>query len=474
MAKGGVKKGFATYLFILLLIIVAAFLVVIVIMLFSPFKNVLGFQYMIYDIDGDPIYRTAADETITYSNIDEININCGYANVVVERSLEVDRDAVKVENRCKGFANSSDNTDFSVDIYFSNGDSSVLNIDVTEPEGFLFFDKEITISILVPAQSSYSLSDTAINITSTSGNIIIGNATALSNNADDTGNLSHIDVNSLNLRTDSGQISLNRYLNETMNDVFIRSNTGRFISYISDMNITNSFELHTSSGFAEISNLTYSNASGRGIVLDLNNGEFQANTLSGYVVLNMDSGYLDVTNLQGSLNANDSVVQMNEATINIDSVEGDISLPFANDSTINVGDMSTNSQIYVRGTDSAVQVQALRGKAFIETTSGDVSIHSYADDLTIKTESGDINIVYESLALNNELNLTSQSGDVNLRVLGDLAFALYAYDANGNDSTNIDVQWQADVFSNPLVVNNGSKYINVTTNGFINVSLIEE
>ncbi len=474
MAKGGVKKGFATYLFILLLIIVAAFLVVIVVMLFSPFKNVLGFQYMIYNIDGDPIYRTASDETIIYENIDEININCGYANVVVERSLEVDRDAVKVENRCKGFASSSDNTDFSVDIYFSNGDSSVLNIDVIEPEGFLFFDKEITISILVPAKASYSLSNTAINIENTSGNIVIGNATALSNNADETGNLSHINVNSLNLRTDSGQISLNRYLEDTLNDVFIKSNSGRVISYISDINISNSFELHTSSSYIKFANIAYTNVDGEGMVLDLNNGEFQANTLSGYVILNMNSGYLDVAKLQGSLNANDSVVQMNKATLSIDEVEGDISLPFANKSIISVGEMSLGSQIYVRGTESDVNVQALRGKAFIETTSGDVSIHSYADDLDIKTDGGNIDIVYESPALNNQLNITSQSGDVNLSVLDSLAFALYAYDANGNDSTNIDVQWQADVFSNPLVVNNGSKYINVKTNGFINVSIIEE
>lgn len=474
MAKGGVKKGFATYLFILLLLIVAAFLVVIVVMLFSPFKNVLGFQYMIYETDGEPIYRTSANETISYSEIEEININCGYANVVVERSQEVDRDAVKVENRCKGFANSSDNTNFSIDIYFSDAGNSILNIDVTEPEGFLFFDREITISILVPAQSSYALSNTAINITNTSGNIVIGNATALSNNPDVTGILSYIDVNSLNLRTDSGQISLNRYLNGTFNDMFIKSNTGRVVSYISDMTISNNFELHTSSGNVEFTNLTYTNARGKGIVLDLNNGEFQANTLSGYVVLNMDSGYLDITNLQGSLNANDSVVQMNDATLTIDSVEGDISLPFANNSTINIGEMSTNSQIYVRGTDSRVQVQALRGKGFIETTSGDINIHSYADDLSIKTESGNMNIIYESPVINNEVNLTSQSGDINLSVLGSLAFALYAYDANGNDSSNIDVQWQADVFSNPLVVNNGSKYINVTTNGIINVSLIED
>ncbi len=472
MAKGDVKKGFATYLLILLLIIVAAFLVVIVVMLFSPFKNVLGFQYMIYRIGGEPVYRTDDGETITFENIDEINIECGYANVVIERSLEVDRDAVMIENRCKGFANSNDNTSFSVEIYFSDEDNSILNIEVSEPEGFLFFDRGITISILVPAQSSYALENTNINVTNTSGNIIIGNALSLSSNADETGFLSHIEANSLNLRTDSGQISLNRYLEENLDNLFIRSNSGRVISYVSDLTITNSFEIHTTSGIAEFTNLTYSNTSGEGLVLDLNNGEMQADNIKGYIALNIDSGYLDITNLQGSLNANDSVVQMNEATITIDSIEGDISLPFANNSTIVIGEMSDNSQIYVRGAASDVQIQTLRGKGFIETTSGNVDIHSYADDLSIETESGNINIIYESPEVNNEINLTSQNGEISLSVLDSLAFALYAYDVSGNASSNIDVQWQADSFSNPLVVNNGSKYINITTDGHITVSLI--
>lgn len=474
MAKGNLKKGFATYLFILLLIIVAAFLIVLVVMLFSPFKNILGFQYMIYDMNGEPIYRTNSDETITFADLDEININCDYANVVVERSLQVDRDAISVINHCKGFANSDDNTNFVIDIYFSNNDTSVLNIDITEPEGFLFFDKEITISILVPAQSSYALENTAINVTNTSGNIVIGNPTLLSNNEETTGNLSNIEVNNLNLKTNSGQISLNRHLNGQLDNIFIKTNNGSVISYVPSLTIANNFELHTKSSIVNIPSLTYTNTEGNGIILDLNNGQFQSTNISGYVVLNIDSGYLDIETLQGSLNANDSVVQMNEATITINTVDGDISLPFANNSTINIGQMSANSQIYVRGKESNVQVDSLRGKAFIETTSGNVNIHSYADDLEIKTDSGAINIIYESQAINNELNITSQSGNVNLSVLSNLAFALYAYDANGNDSSNIDVQFQADVFSNPLVVNNGSKYINITTNGFISVAIIGE
>ena len=471
MPKGDVKKGFARYLLILLLIIVAAFLVTIVVMLFSPFKNILGFQYMVYNTS-DRIFRTTADQPINFSTIEEINIDCNYSNVVIERVLKLDYDAIGIENNCKGFATSKDDTSFNCEVYFSDESNKILNIEVSEPKGFLFFDKEINIKIEVPATSNYSLENTRINIINTSGTINVGNVYQLSNNPSQSNVNNYLDINNLSIKTERGSIYLNEFLENELEYLFIKSSSGSTTFRHENMIINQSLEIHSKSGNTKIQNITYNGSNNNGLVFDLNNGKLNAYGIDGNIMLNINSGYLDIENLTGSLNANDSVVQMNNATITINNIDGDISLPFANDSKINIGTMTTNSQIYVRGNSSNVNVEELRGKAFIETKSGQVNIHSYSDDLDIKTQSGDINIIYESQTLNNQLNFKSETGAVNLSVLSQLAFALFAYDNNGNDSSNIYVEFQPDKFSNPLIINNGSKYINITTNGHISISFI--
>ena len=159
MAEGKIKRGFATYLFILLMVFVAAFLIIIVVMIFSPFKNVLGFKYLSYNMSNN-IVQTSSEQDIDFSTINELYVNCNNANVVIQRDNNIDTDTIRIENTCKGFARSSDNTSFDYNITLSGASNDVLNIDVHEPEGFLFFDKTVTISILIPAKSSYNFENT--------------------------------------------------------------------------------------------------------------------------------------------------------------------------------------------------------------------------------------------------------------------------------------------------------------------------
>lgn len=469
MAKGNMRKGFARYLLVLLLMIVAAFLIILVIMLFSPFHNVLGFQYILYEID-QPVYRTTSEELIDFSRISEININCNNAGISIERA-KIENDAINIENRTKGFAHSGDNTDFNYEIYYSDDNNSILNIDVTEPDGFLFFDNRIEITICVPALSSYSLENTVINITNTSGDISIGNRDRLSINEDESHLLSDINVNTLNISTESGDISLNQYLESTLDKLYINSSSGDITFFTQQLNITDTFEMHKNSGFVCIMNL--STTSQNGLIFDLNNSQLRADVISGNMMLNMNSGYLDLRTLNGNLNSNDAVVQMNDATLTIENIEGDVSLPFANNSQINIGQMAQGNQVYVRGENCDLNIEGLRGKAFIETTEGDVNIHTYQDDLDIKTTSGNINVVYESYSIDNQLDLYSQFGDINLSVLSQLSFALYANNTEGEANTNLTVQFFSGPYSNPFIVGNGNKIINATTNGNITVDLIQ-
>ena len=50
---GKVKKGFGTYMFIFLLMLIAAGLIVLLVMMFSPFKKVMGYQYIYYNNVGE-------------------------------------------------------------------------------------------------------------------------------------------------------------------------------------------------------------------------------------------------------------------------------------------------------------------------------------------------------------------------------------------------------------------------------------
>ena len=163
MAEGKIKRGFAAYLFILLMVFVAAFLIIIVVMIFSPFKNVLGFKYLSYNMSNN-IVQTSSEQDIDFSTIDELYVNCNNANVVIQRDNNIDTDTIRIENTCKGFARSSDNTSFDYNITLTGASNDILNIDVHEPEGFLFFDKTVTISILIPAKSSYNFENTDVNI----------------------------------------------------------------------------------------------------------------------------------------------------------------------------------------------------------------------------------------------------------------------------------------------------------------------
>lgn len=476
MADNKVRKGFTTYLVIFLMMILAAFLIVIVVMLFSPFKNILGFQYMIYNVD-ERHYKTSADETIDFSNLDEININCNSAQVLVQRFYNIDEDAIRIENYCKGFAKSSDNTDFSYEIYFADEENKILNIDVQEPEGFLFFNKEVSISILVPAKAAYALANTKVNITNTSGDIFIGNPAKLSENEDETGVKTEVDVNDINIKTKTGDILFYPFVENNFGEIFIKTDSGDISTQLDTINVNKRFELHTATGEFKLDSIVFNGTADpekANIVLDLNNSQFSADYIKGVVELNMAKGYLDLVNLEGSLNANDSIVQMKEATINIDNINGNVSLPYVNESNVNIGKMSSGSQIYVKATSGNVNISEMSGKAYIETTSGDVNVHTYADDLDIETTSGNIDVIYESPEIQNEVKLTSVSGDINVQVLSQLKFVIKFFDTNGEyrTSSNIAVEFQDSKFTNPLIVNNGTKPMVLTSNERIYVGII--
>lgn len=471
--KGKVKKGFATYLAILFLAIVATFLVIVTIMLFSPFKNILGFKYFIYN-DSTFCYNATGDaetEIFNFETISNINIDCNFATVKIERYYKVDNCAIKIDNNSNGFAKEEQNINFNYEIYYSDPSTKTnLNIIVHEPEGFLYFNKDISISLLIPARNAFNnaLSSTTINITNTSGNVYIGTTAKVQNLIDEEdGN--YITLNALNLKSNNGSIFFFPYTKSTMNKLFIKTNDSKIESRI-DLEILQSLEIYSQNGRLDFKSITFSGTSG---ILNLNNSKFAGINFVGDIDIFIDNGYFDLEKLDGDISSNNATKQMSNATIYIKDVNGIVSLPFVNNSKIIFDKVEEGSQVYIHSTSGDINIDNCYGNAWLETKSGNVNVHTFANDIEVITESGNINVIYENTSINDELLFSTTSGKINLKVNSALAFILEILNNNGElRDKNIYIDWLGNEIVNPLTVNEGNKKIKVISNEKVELSLI--
>lgn len=471
---GGVKKGFATYLFILFLAVIASFLTIVVIMLFKPFNNILGFQYFIYASE-DYRYNvttTKDDDVIDFSTIEQINIDCDYAQVQIRKFNKVDNIAIRFTNNSKGFARYDQDTSFSYEITYAQDSNKIINITVHEPEGFLYFSRDVEIDILIPVDSAYAFENTALNINNVSGDILIGN------NAPLVEGETNIGLNSFNLKTISGEIIVFPYIDNNVNDVFIKTETGN-IDVRANLNVSDSFQIYSKESKIELNNVNLTNQTNN-IILNLKNSKLFASVVTGDIDLTMDSGYIEMTTLNGSISSNNAVEQMGNARIKINLIDGgNISFPYANNSQINVEEIKpkadgTRGQVYIHATSGSVTIGKMYAEGWIETETGNINLHTFADDISVITTTGRIDVVYEGITINNQLDFKTNSGDINISIRSDLAFTLQVYNTKNElrDGSNISIEFYNGQFKNPLQVNNGTKLFNIVSDGKIDIGLV--
>lgn len=464
MAGGNVKKGFGTYLFILLFMILLAFLLVVVIMILSPSKNILGFKYFA-NRKNYSITTTSAEEEINYSALTELNLNTDYAEIIIERDRKVDTPQLRVEVSTYGFAKEKDNTDFSYEVNFVESDNARLNVKLNEPQGFLYLQKNIKVRYLLPVTTATSLENTQINVVNNSGRLYLGNAADLQTEYSTT------NFKSVNFKTNSGTLYINKFVGENVNELFFKSEKGG-IQNSNTLTIQNRLEVYSTSGNIKLGKINYSGTDA--IKFDLKNAKLSASEINGNVDLEIDSGYVDIDKLNGNLSSSDALSQMNKATINIKEVAGNISLPYANSSTLHFGKIADEKQVYINGTNGNITIDEMNGGCWIETQKGNVNVNTNSNDIWVKTTTGKINVKYNNNDILDSLNFISQKGEINLRVKPELKFILKALNSKGElrGSANIKIEFYDKTFSNPLVINNGTKYINMTTNGRIYIGLI--
>ncbi len=484
-----VTKGFGFYLLMLILVLFAAFMIIVCIMMFSPKKVILGYQYFVYG--EEKILETTTDDSATpfdFANTNKIVINGANSKISIIKSDKATKENVIIVNKSNGFAKWSDNVNFSYSVVYEvqgEGDSATktLKIDVSQPQGFLHFTSDFQIVIRVPGKDGYNFENTAFDVTTTSGSVIVGNTVALQDkNAD-----ANMNINNLSVSTDSGRVLLTKYNEQNFNNISVSTKSGSFTSEVEMLNVSSNAEFNTVNGAITLKDFAFKNAKGEDDVsktLDLNleNGSFSAGKVAARIAFVAASAKINVDKVVGSFVGNDTSDKIDRTNIVIGEVGGNVSLPSVKASDVNIG--SVGGEINIESTSGNITLGSIKDVSWLKTENGKIS--AVVSDKYINqkhyfsTDTGDIDVTYTA-AIISKNTIESVSGKVTLNIASRYKFLLTLKDATGklyeklNDKIAIDFVTD-DQFTNPLKVNgyNGTNYyVEILTNGDIKASLIK-
>lgn len=132
--------------------------------------------------------------------------------------------------------------------------------------------------------------------------------------------------------------------------------------------------------------------------------------------------------------------------VSIDSVSGDIDVPFGAFREVSIqstsGDIRaselTSSSITIGSTSGDIRIdESHTAELTIDTTSGDIKFEGGADTVNADTTSGDISLELESVG--GEMSVESTSGDVTLVVPSSAAFDLNATSTSGDIDSELPI-----------------------------------
>ncbi|MBP3619346.1 MAG: hypothetical protein J6J24_01650 [Clostridia bacterium] len=488
MGQGQIRKGFFFYFGLFVLLLISVFLVCLVIMMFNPGKTVLWMKY--FTDNNVYKYETTTDgsETpIDFSSLSGINIKCNsYAKVTLKRNKDANMplDIVYIVSKAKGFGTHKSDVNF---VYNIRKEGSVLHIEVDEPDGFLFFSRNIEIVLNAHTNRSYNFSNIALNVETGSGNIEIGREYAGSQ---------EVALKSLKAKTASGDIIFGQTFNSSA---------------------LTSCELTTSGGdikgYREITYLDGTTKKGQGIALNCDANIDIGNGWLGMDAISMGSRTLNIKSKKGTVDvdcivAGETSVQCHEGNYYVDSVRGNLSFDPAEDTlaspNIVAGFISGNFDVSSVGGTPDVTVKEIggkfslvadKGKVLVKNAKGEVEIdgegtlsaditfgENYSRQARIKNNAGELNVKFLGgiLGSGNIIVQTNKSV-VNVKVTIAAGFVATAKKSDGSmladDKININVGLNKGQSKNPLDVVGtvgGKGTINITTNAKVNYELVEK
>lgn len=483
MAQGSIRKGFFFYFGLFVLLLVSIFLICLVIMMFNPGKTVLWMKYF----SGNQtigVTKTTGETVldINYSALTDITINCNYANVTVQRNKEYSDDGIILRNNAKGFAGAKKFTPFS---YSATLDGTKLTIDIVEPNGFLYFSKDIEVII------NDNVTNEGLNL---AGISVVVNAEG---NSDITlGGQTNkeeamVSLRAINLNTEKGDITITKMFNaasvsgdfklytgsgriKALNEIgYAVNKSGAGIQAVTDVTVgTNKGRI----------NFDFVNVGTRTLFVECKKGTVAIdNTLAGLVsVSKCVQGNYRFNNVNCDLTfekAEDSIIS---PIISIDEIAGSFHL--------SATDKSDAPIITINKIEGNVSITAGKGSVNIAEACGIVDVTSSAsmsvkvtvsdtntNQLHFKNERGKIYVHFLG-TVSSSVIVEQNSADVEIDFTKNASFTAYCYKNNGNAtdpvssskvSVNInkdEVNYEYDADNGLLTFNGGSSNGNIVVN----------
>lgn len=492
MGQGQIRKGFFFYFGLFVLALVAVFLVCLVVMMFNPGKTVLWMQYFTGNDTILVTKTTDTEEDIDMNALTSVEVNCTYADVTLQKNRDYKQTGIYIINNSKGFTTASDAIQFDYNVYF---EGSVLKIDVAEPTGFIYFSKDIQVVISAYTEDTNNFSDMKLKVTTTSGDVNIGGnftkdpvwvglaGITVETESGDIGftNLfSTTNLAELSLTTVSGDIYSGKEV------IYGASKKGTGLDVDCDVNIS------TEKGTVEFDALILD---GKEFSILCKTGNIKIGHIAANdVKVRCTQGFYQFGNVYANLDFTNSEDSIIAPQIVADYIDGNFTLSAEDGSEANAEPTITISE--VKGTSTIV---AEKGTLNLKKAHSDVSILSgdklelnvtIANDITtdkiimITNQKGDINIGFLGAVLGN-VKLTTETGNVNVKVTSEATFNATAYTyASGdnkqllaNEKITVNGQFElvGDRTVNPIEVkgiSTGTGAMEITTNNKVSYELV--
>ncbi len=409
MPKNKLKEGFGFYLLMFFIIIVAFVGVCIVIMLFSPSKNVLGFQYINNNQSIEVKNDTTSNALLNIGsfNYDEIILNTNSANVLLQNSsgTNFDQNAIYLLNHNKGFVMSKDANEFEYSVEI---EGAKLIINVVEPNAFLYFSNKTDIIINLAGVDDNAFAGTMLTVNTKSGNVSVGGVKNVGYSKD-------FKIKTLNVKTTSGSVNVLPHSTGVFNEINIETDKGAINLNNVETIKANDVKLATNKG------KIYVNKIDGDLELSSNTSTVRINEVTGNLKADVKGGIIDINTVGEDVNFLNSSEVMKNSKIYIDSVGGDFAMPQARDAKIEL--KKVVGDLFIESTSGSIQVgdknNLFNGKAVIKTTTGKISLHTgkVVKYVSLTSYKGEINTyVHENIVTAMEFDITSNSGKINLNV----------------------------------------------------------
>lgn len=476
MAQKTIRKGFFFYFGLFVLILVAGFLVCLVIMMFNPGANVLGMQYF----TGNSVVKANTTDggeigQEELATIDEITVNCRYANVTVQANTTLTKgDGIYIVNRAKGFVLSKDAVKFG---YSVTKTGSKLVVDVQEPKGFLFFSKNV--EVIINSYETWHLnSNLKLNVkASEDADIRLGgNATA----GDVAVKLAGADI-----ETAKGTILLSKHCDVSTftGDVRFATDSGRIRTEQSKLTFNADVHLEAKSGRINFSEL---DLGAHKLYVKYTNGTLAADKITANTIYaDTIHGNFVVNTVVGNMTFEECQEKTIQPLVNIENFYGDFNLSVTNTET------EVAPEIVLGKITGELLVIAKKGKIRVGLAEQGVHVESdgslytnitlasnNTQDIKILQATGNINLNFKGNVSAVTLKTTTGKVAVNFtNAARFVANAVKESDGTPVEDKNIKVEINDSSVQhdgkNPLVV--GSTHtgaINISTNSSITYTCV--